>query len=258
MNLVINASDAIGKRSGIITVSTGVVCADRTYLRQSCIHEDIPEGDYVFLEVSDNGCGMDAETRQRIFEPFFTTKFTGRGLGMSAILGIIRSHHGALILYTEVGKGTTFKVLLPALEVALNKDTKLSIEPAALPVEQQASGTVLIVDDDENVREIASAILEDMGYQILTAVNGLEGVALYRQHQPDISVVLLDMTMPKMDGESCFRELRKINPDVKVILCSGYSKLDATSHFNGKGLAGFIQKPYLPDTLVSVVQEVDV
>ena len=255
MNLVINASDAIGKRSGIIAVSTGVVRADRNYLRQSCVHEDIPEGDYVFLEISDNGCGMDAETKERIFEPFFTTKFLGRGLGMSALLGIIRSHHGALILYSEVGKGTTFKVLLPALETPL--DTSLSIQSERLPIKQlQALGTILIVDDDENVRELAATILEDVGYQILSAVNGLEGVASYQKHQSDISVVLLDMTMPKMNGEHCFRELRKINSDVKVILCSGYSKLDAISHFNGKGLAGFIQKPYLPDALVSVIQEI--
>jgi len=251
MNLVINASDAIGERSGIITITTGLIYAEHNYLRQSCIHEDIPEGDYVFLEVSDNGCGMDAVTRERIFEPFFTTKFTGRGLGMSAILGIVRSHHGALILYSEVGEGTTFKVLLPALEKSLTTEQGLPAETSSLP----ASGAILIVDDDESVREMASTVLQDIGYDILTATNGLEGVALYRQHQYDISVVLMDMAMPKLDGESCFRELRKINGDVKVVLCSGYSEADATSHFDGKGLAGFIQKPYLPDALIAVVQQ---
>jgi len=254
MNLVINASDAIGERSGMITITTGLLHADHNYLMQSCIRDDLPEGDYVFLEVSDNGCGMDETTRERIFEPFFTTKFTGRGLGMSAILGIIRNHHGALILYSEVGEGTTFKVLLPALERALTK------EEESLPVVANrllGSGAILIIDDDESVREMASAILQDVGCDILTATNGREGVALYRQHRHDISAVLMDMAMPKMDGESCFRELRKINRDVKVVLCSGYSEVDARSHFNGKDLAGFIQKPYLPEALVSVLQQVN-
>ena len=251
MNLVINASDAIAERSGIITISTGLLYADHNYLRQSCIQEDIPEGNYVFMEVSDNGCGMDAATRERIFEPFFTTKFTGRGLGMSAILGIIRSHHGALILYSEVGEGTTFKVLLPALEVALVQDEDMQSDASLV----KASGTILIIDDDESIRDMASTILQDAGYDTLTALNGLEGVELYRLHQHEVSVVLMDMTMPKLDGEACFRELRTINKDVKVLLCSGYSELDATSHFSGKGLVGFIQKPYLPDALIAVVQQ---
>ena len=251
MNLVINASDAIAERSGVITISTGLLYADHNYLRQSCIQEDIPEGNYVFMEVSDNGCGMDAATRERIFEPFFTTKFTGRGLGMSAVLGIIRSHHGALMLYSEVGEGATFKVLLPALDVALVQNEEMQPEAGLV----KASGAVLIIDDDETIREMASTILQDAGYDTLTAHHGLEGVELYRLHQHEVSVVLMDMTMPKLDGEACFRELRKINKRVKVLLCSGYSELDATSRFRGKGLAGFIQKPYLPDALIAAVQQ---
>jgi len=253
MNLVINASEAIGERSGMITITTGVIYADHHYLKRSSIREDIPEGDYVFLEVSDNGCGIDAETKERIFEPFFTTKFTGRGLGMSAILGIIRSHHGALILYSEAGEGTTFKVLLPALKNPLSIMESESLVTSPL----SSSGAILIIDDDESVREMAATILQDAGYDIFTATNGLDGVALYRQHRQEISVVLMDMAMPKLDGESCFRELRKVNSDVKVVLCSGYSELDATSHFSGKGLAGFIQKPYMPDALLAVIQRAD-
>jgi len=252
MNLVINASDAIGSRSGVVSIGTGVMYADRAYLKETCIDSDIPEGRYVFLEVSDTGCGMDKQTMQRIFEPFFTTKFTGRGLGMSAVLGIVRGHHGTLKLYSELKRGTTFKMLLPVSDASAE-----SIEKKTAAISQlQGSGTILIVDDEETIRETAAMMLEDMGFTALTAVNGLDGVEVYRQHQDEIVGVLLDMTMPKMDGKACFRELRRINKDVRVILSSGYNEQEATSHFTGQGLAGFVQKPYRPEVLEKTMRQI--
>ncbi len=251
LNLITNANEAIASKSGVISFSSGVLHADRAYLDSAISAEDLPEGRYVFVEVSDTGCGMDAQTINKIFDPFFTTKFTGRGLGMSAVLGIVRGHHGALRVYSEVGKGTTFKMLLPAMDGAA-----IEAEAAISGSEQtRLSGTVLVIDDEEGIREVASMMLAQMGLDTLTASDGLHGVETYRQHADQISAVLLDMTMPKMDGKACFRELRRINPDVKVILSSGYNEQEATNRFVGQGLAGFIQKPYSPETLRAMMQD---
>jgi len=254
MNLVINASDAIGEQSGTINIVTGEMDADADYLSHAIAQSDdaLAAGKYIFLEVSDSGCGMDSATQQKLFEPFFTTKFTGRGLGMSAVLGIVRGHHGAMMLYSEVGKGTTFKVLFPAA-------TSSAVAPSSsitAPTPWRGAGTILIVDDEETIRETASAMLEEIGFDILTASDGLEGVATYRQHQQKIVAVLLDMTMPNLDGAGCFHALKQINPQVKVILSSGYNEQDSTQKFDNQELAGFIQKPYWPQALESTLRKV--
>ncbi|MDQ6992677.1 MAG: cache domain-containing protein [Mariprofundus sp.] len=251
MNLVINASDAIADKSGVISISTGVMHADRAYLSGTSLDDALPEGRYVYLEVSDTGSGMDKETQEKVFEPFFTTKFTGHGLGMSAVLGIVRGHKGAIKLYSEEGRGTTFKILLPISEQAAEV-----VLPAAVGEIYHGAGKVLIVDDEETIREMASMMLEDMGFASLTAKDGLDGVNVYRQHQPEITCVLMDMTMPRMDGKTCFTELRRINSEVKVILSSGYNEQEAISCFAGQGLAGFIQKPYTPEALQLKLQEI--
>ncbi|MDX8389165.1 MAG: response regulator, partial [Mariprofundaceae bacterium] len=252
MNLVINASEAIEKKSGIITIHTGVVEIDRDYIKTTYIQDDIEPGRYVAIEVSDTGCGMDADTLSHIFDPFFTTKFTGRGLGMSAIHGIVRGHKGAIKVYSEVGKGTTFKIIFPA------SDTLEPIEKETVKKshENEDRGTILIVDDEETIREIAGMMLEDVGFTILKAKDGVEGVEVFREHQTEIRVVLLDMTMPRMNGEEVFREIRTLQPDVTVILSSGYNEQDATNRFAGKGLAGFIQKPYSPSALQTKVLDI--
>ncbi len=245
MNLVINASEAIDKHSGTLTIYTGVVDIDDAYIQTTYADSDLKAGRYVVLEVSDTGCGMDEETQKKLFDPFFTTKFTGRGLGMSAILGIIRGHHGGIKVYSELGKGTSFKILFPCSDV-------LEVETTAgsqLAPQQQEQGTILIIDDEETIRATASMMLESFGFSVLTAQDGEVGVEVFREHQNEISAVLLDMTMPKMNGEECFRELRNLDPSVIVILSSGYNEQDATNRFAGKGLAGFIQKPYLPMAL---------
>lgn len=246
MNLILNASDAIGEAGGTITISTGVMHADTDYLSGPFTEAGLPEGTYVFLEVSDNGSGMDAETSARIFDPFFSTKFTGRGLGLAAVLGIVRGHQGAIKLYSELGRGTTFKVLFPAVESRERPESVselLSESPAA------AGRTILVVDDDRTVRAVTQRILEHAGFRVALAEDGSAGLEAYAAN-PGIALVLLDMTMPQMDGEEAFRELRRLDPNVKVLLTSGYSEQDATESFAGKGLAGFIQKPYRPQELL--------
>ncbi|MDQ7001605.1 MAG: response regulator, partial [Ghiorsea sp.] len=245
MNLVINASEAIGEHSGAISVSTGIVRLDKRYLATTFIDEDLEEGAYVYLEVSDTGCGMCAEVQGKIFEPFFTTKFTGRGLGMAAILGIVRGHKGAIKVYSEEGKGSTFKVLFPySKKEAIHLQDREESE-----ANWHGEGTVLIIDDEETIREVAASMLTDIGIQSMTACDGVEGIEVFQKHHKNINAVLLDMTMPRMGGEDAFTELCRIDPDVKVILSSGYNEQDATNRFAGKGLAGFLQKPYTPEQL---------
>ena len=245
MNLVINASDALGDKGGTITIHTAVLRADRNYLNGLVGADELPEGDYVSLEVTDTGCGMSAETQAKMFEPFFTTKFTGRGLGLSAVLGIVRGHQGALKVRSEPGRGTTFKLLLP---VATNAESDAKVDKIVTP-KWRGTGTVLVIDDEETVRRVAGKILMSMGFQVVTANDGIEGLSAYRTCSESICAVLLDLTMPRMDGEETFRELRALRPDACVVLMSGYSEQEAGARFVGKGLAGFLQKPFTPDEL---------
>lgn len=250
MNLIINASEAIGDRSGVIALSTGAMHCDRAYLEEIeasavvGLDEPITEKVYVYLEVADTGSGMDAETIDKIFDPFFTTKFTGRGLGMSATQGIIRGHKGVISISSEVGKGTTFKVHFPANELSEDGAALAGGGDAGTATAWQGTGTVLIVDDEETICAVGRQMVERMGFSALTAADGREAVEVFREHSKEIVCVLLDLTMPHMGGEEAFGELRHIQPDVSVILCSGYSMQDARRRFTGQGLAGFLQKPY--------------
>lgn len=245
MNLITNASDAIGERNGVIGIVTGTVEADRAYLAESFLDDDLPDGLYVSIEVTDTGTGMDEETKAKVFDPFFTTKMTGRGLGMAAVLGIVRGHKGAIRCYSEPGRGTTFKVLFPAA----TGPRALARPPDDETLDATGSGTILVVDDDPAIRLVAQRILGRLGYEVLLAEDGRQGVEFYRARREEIAAVLLDMTMPTMNGEEAYRELRRVNPAVRVLLTSGYSESDATDRFVGKGLAGFIQKPYRPREL---------
>ena len=240
MNLVINASEAIGDANGLITTVTNALDCDRAYLDAAWGGEQLPEGRYVYLEISDTGSGMDEATRARIFEPFFTTKFTGRGLGLSAVNGIMRGHKGAIRVYSEPGRGTTFKLLFPA---SANAPRRLGAATGECD-EYEGSGTVLVVDDEESVRNTARGMLEQLGFCVLTAANGAEALETYRAHRDGIVCVLLDLTMPKMDGKETFQQIRLINPAAIVLLSSGYNEQLAIQQFVGSGLAGFIQKPY--------------
>jgi PAS domain S-box-containing protein len=251
MNLVINASEALGERAGAIAISTGAMECSREYLAEAYFDENPTAGLYVWLQVSDTGCGMDPETQRRMFEPFFTTKFTGRGLGLSAVLGIVRGHQGALKVYSEPGKGTTLKVLFPAVR---REPPALAGAGEVRPVDWCGAGTILLVDDEESVRTLGSRMLERSGFQALTAADGREALEIYRARRGEIALVLLDLTMPDLDGEETFRELRRIDPDVRVVMSSGYTESEITPRFAGKRLTGFLQKPYTLTALMDCLR----
>jgi len=241
MNLIINASDAIGDRSGIISVSTGVVEADRAYFTDAYLNENLTEGYYAYIEVADTGCGMDEDTLKKIFDPFFTTKFTGRGLGLAAALGIARGHRGTIKVRSTPNKGSTFTVFFPCAAEALGRAPEEDVPQA---VRVQGHGTVLVVDDEESVRNIAKIMLERHGFTVMTALDGRDGVRVFRENADRIDAVILDMTMPHMGGEEAFSQIQKIRPGTQVLLASGYTEQDATHRFTGRGLAGFVHKPF--------------
>lgn len=252
MNLIVNASEAIGERSGVIAITTGAMECDRNYLKSVFLDVDLSEGIYVYVEVSDTGCGMEAATLARIFDPFFSTKFSGRGLGLAAILGIVRAHKGAIKVYSEPRRGSTFKVLFPTIEDAPVHHAEVGAQQEPI----RLTGTILVADDDETVRSLARRTLERAGARVLTASDGREAVDMFARHAREIRLVLLDMTMPHMNGEEVFREIRRIKSDCVVLLSSGYNEFDATDRFAGKGLAGFIQKPYRQSDLIGKINAI--
>ena len=248
MNLITNASEAIGEISGVVTLATGVMDCDADYLRSSVSDASIrPPGQYVYLEVSDTGCGMDSETLGRIFDPFFTTKFTGRGLGLAAVMGIVRGHQGALRVCSEEGRGTTIRILLPAYHQTAQPAE--CAEPG--PEQWRGTGLVLVADDEESIRSMARRILQLAGFEVIVAADGREAVEQYQRHRDTVRLVILDMTMPHLDGEACFRELKTIDPQVKVIMTSGYNEQEVVSRFADQGLVAFVQKPYKAVDLLS-------
>lgn len=254
MNLITNAAEAIGEQEGAVTIRTGAMDCDLDYLTEfsdMAIPDDVLPGRYVFLEVSDSGCGMDAETRRRIFDPFFTTKFSGRGLGLAAVLGIIRSHKGVIRVYSEKDRGTTFKILFP-----MSDQVSLPIGEDPRTLEMVAgSPTVLVVDDEQTVRTVARTALESAGVTVLLAGDGREGLERFEAEREAISLVLLDLTMPVLGGEEVFRRIRRQAPDLPVILMSGYSEHELSSRFAGRGISAFLQKPLRPAQLLQHVRE---
>jgi PAS domain S-box-containing protein len=239
MNLVLNAGEAVGSHDGLISVRTYVERVDEPYLRLHPEAAALRPGKYVCLEVRDTGCGMDDATKARIFDPFFTTKFTGRGLGLAAVSGIVRGHKGAITVRSAPGSGSCFTVLFPATEQAV-RTSAAETRNGAL----HGSGVVLVVDDERVVREMAKTALGREGYTVLLADSGPAAIDVLRGHPGEIALVVLDMSMPRMSGEEALWELRKIRPEVKVIVSSGYSEAEAMTLFRGQRVSGFIQKPY--------------
>jgi PAS domain S-box-containing protein len=237
MNLVINGAEAIGDQRGTVLVTTGVRELDDAATHQLQIGERITPGRYVFVEVQDTGAGMDEVTLAKIFDPFFTTKFTGRGLGLAAVQGIVRSHRGAVNVSSTPGQGTVFTVLFPP-----SNATVKVVGTRATPF--RGKGLALVIDDDGGVRAAARRILTMLGFDAIDAPDGRAGAALFATRAAEIAVVLLDMTMPEMNGEETFREIRRVRDDVPVILTSGYDEVEATRQFTSTGLAGFLQKPF--------------
>ena len=227
MNLVLNGAEAIGDQRGTVLVTTGVQLIDELYVQSLFSREGVEPGSYVFLEVHDTGCGMDEATKMRIFDPFFSTKFTGRGLGLAAVLGIVRGHKGAIKVYSRPGKGTTFKVFFPA-------HTGNALRPVPEVMSFRGEGLALVIDDDQGVREATSRLLEFFGFRVLQGVDGRHGAEVFREHAADVVVVIVDMTMPEMNGEETFREIRRIRGDVPVILSSGYNEIEATRRLRAR------------------------
>lgn len=252
MNLMMNAAEAIGEdKTGRVIVSTRVQQIEERETRENFASWELSVGRYVLLEVRDSGLGMDETTQARIFDPFFTTKFTGRGLGLSAVLGIVKAHKGALSVYSRPGEGTTFQVLFPAAGTAL-----ASASPVRVERELTGAGTILVIDDEPFVRNMAKSALERYGYSVLTAVDGATGLNRFLEHPDEISLVLLDLTMPVMSGEETLAELIAIRPNACVLLSSGFSEMEALRRFAGKALAGFIQKPYTAAQLAEKVKAI--
>jgi signal transduction histidine kinase len=251
MNLVTNAADAIGGVPGRIEITTGRMSATREYLSRACIGQDLEPGEFVFAEIADTGCGMDENTLARIFDPFFTTKLTGRGLGLAAVLGIVRSHRGAIAVESSPGEGTRFRLLLPALgSAASHRPVSHSAQKTPAP-----GGTILIVDDDDGVRTVSTLSLERAGFRVVTARDGEEGMALMEQRGGDFDAVLLDMTMPRLSGAETCHLIRQLRPELPVVLTSGYTEPDPEGRLDIRDVAGFLQKPFTPASLVMMIQD---
>ncbi|MCK9518595.1 MAG: PAS domain S-box protein, partial [Dehalococcoidia bacterium] len=252
MNLVVNAADAIGERDGIITIATTLVEADRALLAESFLSPELEPGTYVSLEVRDTGVGMDGATRARIFDPFFSTKFTGRGLGLAAALGIVRGHKGAIRVNSQPAEGSVFTLLLPASAASAPATTA----EEAKPQDWSAKGTILVVDDERTVRTVLGRALQRLGLEVLEAEDGAAAVELFAANAARISCVLLDMTMPRMNGDEAFAEMQRLHPGTPVILMSGYNEQDTLAHFPDSRPAGFVQKPFEITALCATVREV--
>jgi PAS domain S-box-containing protein len=251
MNLITNAAEALDPDGGEIVIRTGEVeYADAP--PSPFIVETLAPGRYVFVEIEDSGCGMDRVTRDRIFDPFFTTKFTGRGLGLASVLGIMRAHGGSIELESRRGVGTRFRALFP---VANETVGPLATDAPAGVSSAKSPGTVLVIDDDDDARDVAAESLAREGIEVLAAPDGTTGVELFEQRQDDIDLVILDRTMPLMSGEETFDRLRELSEDVRVLLMSGYGEKRAAEAFGDRGLAGFVKKPFLPEDLSARVRE---
>ncbi|MEP6687734.1 MAG: ATP-binding protein [Gemmatimonadales bacterium] len=249
MNLITNASDALDEGPGTITLRSGVDDGGGEGGDEAKV--DGPTS--VFLEVTDTGCGMDSGTLQRIFDPFFSTKFSGRGLGLAAVMGIVQSHHGHVRIRTAPGEGTTFRVVLPAASGVADPAPR-----RASGAGWRGRGTVLVVEDEEGVREVVGRMLERLGFQVLQAADGVEALHMFDEHDRVVATVLLDLSMPRMGGQETLYRLRERSADLPVVLMSGYTEQEVAAKIIGQagGPVGFLQKPFLPDDLSSVLRHV--
>ena len=239
MNLVINASEALGEQGGSVRIRTGSEYLDEPHVRSAYAGQKLAAGPYVYLEVQDDGHGMEPRTLERIFDPFFSTKAQGRGLGLAAIQGIVKSHGGGIRVTSDLGRGTTFKVLFPSSNTFLEKPAP--IEPSS---QFNRSGRILVVDDEPDIRFAAFDIFEHLGLEAILAADGLEALEKVKEHRGKLRLILLDLTMPRMNGVECLKAIREIDPDVPVLMTSGYSQSESASELAGLPFSGFLEKPY--------------
>ncbi len=251
LNLILNAAEALPPGGGTIRLRTGIRFCDESFLATNRIDNQLPPGDYLVLEVSDTGCGMDEETQHRMFDPFFTTKTMGRGLGMSAVLGIVRNHHGGIVVDSAPGCGTTISILLPpASTIEDRRDAAVDLEPIATP----EPTTILVVDDEADVRDVTARLLIHLGFRVIVVANGESAVQALKEHLSDIVCVLLDANLGGIDGPTTLRALRALAPHVAVVVTSGYSQPDILNQFANATIEGFLQKPYQMTELYGAIQ----
>jgi two-component system, cell cycle sensor histidine kinase and response regulator CckA len=253
MNLVINGGEAIGDEPGTLTVRVRTEHFTERRERPRAEGFPIATGDYIRIDVTDTGVGMDEETRSRIFEPFFTTKFLGRGLGLSAALGIVRGHRGAISVRSELGQGTTFTVLLPVHREFRRTDRVGG--HSVVDREIQGSGTILVADDEEGVRSLVANVLGDAGYTVELVADGAQAVERLRRLGDTVRLVLLDLTMPILSGAETAMKLRRIQPDIPIIAMSGYGDIEVMQRFSEAGVNDFLPKPFTPDELAAKVRD---
>ena len=253
MNLIINAAEAIGEGRGEIRIILAETIVGAEDSEKDHLGRIIPAGQYVCLEVTDNGCGMDDETKQRVFEPFYTTKFTGRGLGMSAVLGIITAHKGALQLFSHTEKGTSFKVYLP---VQSSDSAEGNLLQHVSLMQWQGSGMVLLVEDEPQISVVAKSLIKALGFSIIEAANGTEALKLYQENAEQITMVITDIGMPIMDGYELFNKLKERDPELPIIISSGFGDTIVSSRIAAGTAAGFLNKPYSLDQLREMLKRV--
>ena len=250
LNLILNAAEAIGDDHGEVLVRMRVRDVNGTELAKRYTHFPLPEGPYTELIVSDNGAGMDEKTLQQIFDPFFTTKFMGRGLGLAAALGIVRSHGGGISVESEPGKGTTFTVLLPAEQEPLEE---LLTVAEAITETARGEGLVMVVDDEVALRSMIQHMLEELGYTVVTAEHGGQALDLFAHVPDEVQLVLLDLNMPVLDGAETARALREQKPEIPILVMSGIADEEALQKFESMRISGFIPKPFAPDQLAQAI-----
>lgn len=250
---ITNAIEALGKEKGRVRVSTGSMHCDRAYLSTTYLKEDMPEGMYAYVEVADTGHGMDPEILGKVFDPFFSTKFTGRGLGMAAVMGIVRSHNGAVKVSSVKNEGSVFTALFPIQGISLQPaKTNPEMHPTAYE-----GRTVLLVDDEEMVMDIGSQFLNRLGYTVHTASDGRQAVEIFKHAADRIDCLLLDFTMPGMDGLETMQQIRKIRPDARIIITSGYTRQQIEDRFTHVDPPdAFLQKPFEMKALQKKINEV--
>lgn len=251
LNLVLNAVEAQGDAGGRVVISTAVIAITREELRDAFGNAELAPGDVVELAVRDDGCGMDPVTVARVFEPFFSTKFSGRGLGMAAVLGIVQAHEGAICVESAVGQGTCMRALFPPSARGPAAVSKVEVVETS-----SRSGTVLVVDDDDGIRELAGEVLARAGFRVLKASGGREALERVREVGADgVDVVLLDLAMPDMSGEQAFLRLRELRGDLPVILVTGYDAAHIAENFAARGIDALLRKPWEPEDLVITVRK---